>query len=82
MRNQKNRDNPKVKNRVRKERVFINSLRKIARIQNIPFNSSGYPDRSRAVIEDFGKVFKGWHTITQAVLFDERGFGYLRVVIA
>lgn len=55
---------------------------KMAQIQNIPFDNNGYPDRSRADVESFGKVFKGFHTLWQAVLFNERGLAYLRVVIA
>lgn len=84
MRNQRekrNRQNVEIKKRIRKESVYMPRTVKMSRVQNIPFDNNGYPDRNRADIQDYGKVFKGFHTLWQAILFNERGMAYLRVVV-
>jgi hypothetical protein len=75
-------DSVKALRRPRSERLFYAHEEEGNKIVNIPLNTkTGEPNFSKAEVEDYGKIYKGWHRLRKVVIQDNKDNLFLRMVL-
>jgi len=68
--------------RPRSERLFYGHEEEGNKIVNIPLDTkTGEPNFSKAEVESYGKIYKGWHRLRKIVIQGERDNLFLRMVL-